>query len=357
MQKLLDLVSVNTALILTITITLVVWVVQEMAGRQFRISVLCSRTQQAISLGNEAGFPAWLRILSGALVASWIFLVVTVYMKRDGDFSLILVSLVIFSGIVSLIDRFVFRERRVQLMGAASVQKVLSCISSESERQSLVNWAETDYLAAEYAKSFFPVLLVVLILRSFLMEPFKIPSASMVPTLQVHDFILVNKFAYGLRLPVLGTKVFPVGMPERGDVMVFFPPNDTRYFIKRVVGLPGDQILLQDNVLYINGVMMKQTLLESDDSSFPPVVVLEEDMQPHVHKMQHWVAPTPQSNYQTVVPEGSYFMMGDNRDNSSDSRFWGMVPERNVVGQAVYVWMHWDSFLHLPSFSRNGLIK
>lgn len=102
---------------------------------------------------------------------------------------------------------------------------------------------------------------------------------------------------------------------------------------------------------------MKQTLLEKDERRWPPVLVKQEDLQPHVHKMQHWADSTPQSSYQTVVPEDSYFMMGDNRDNSSDSRFWGMVPERNVVGQAVYVWLHWESFLHLPSFSRNGVIR
>jgi signal peptidase I len=317
---------------------------------------MCIKSGNAVSLGQDAGFPVWLRILSGILMFSWILLVATMAVKKDGDFALILVALVLFAGLISLIDKIFFRQRRVRLMGSAAVQQVLSKIRVEDEKQSLINWAETDFTAAEYAKSFFPVLLVVLILRSFLLEPFKIPSASMVPTLQVHDFILVNKFAYGLRLPVLGTKILPVGMPERGDVMVFFPPNDPRYFIKRVIGLPGDQIRLDANVLYINGVKMDQVLLYLDNT-MPPQMVMQEDLQPLEHLMQRASLPTQQSNYETVVPDGHYFMMGDNRDNSSDSRFWGMVPESNVVGRAVYVWMHWGGSLSLPSFARNGVIQ
>ena len=357
MQKVFETLSVDVLLAVVIAGTLLIWLVQEVIGRQCRIDQLSARSSQAVSLGQDAGFPVWLRILSGLLIFGWLLLIVTVVVKRDGDFALILVALVLFSGLVSAIDRLFFRQRRVQLMGAVPVQKVLSRIRQESEKQVLINWAESDFTTAEYAKSFFPVLLVVLLLRSFLLEPFKIPSASMVPTLQVHDFILVNKFAYGLRLPVLGTKIFPVGVPERGDVMVFFPPNDKRYFIKRVIGLPGDQIHLQSNVLYINGVKMEQRYLHADDSSMPSQMVMQEDLQPHEHLMQHLSVPTQQSNYDVVVPEGHYFMMGDNRDNSSDSRFWGMVPERNVVGQAVYVWMHWGALLSLPSFSRNGVIQ
>lgn len=348
--------SVDAALVVAIVVTLLVWLAQEVVGRQCRIAQLCARPSQVASLGGEAGFPAWLRVLSGILVASWFLLILAVYVKRDGDFALILVVLVLFAGLVSLVDRLFFRQRRVRLLGAAPVQQVLSRVRAENEKQALIDWAEADFTAAEYAKSFFPVLLVVLVLRSFLLEPFKIPSASMVPTLQVHDFILVNKFAYGLRLPVLGTKILPVGVPKRGDVMVFYPPNDKRYFIKRVIGLPGDQIQLRDNVLYINGVRMEQRLLYVDNTSIPAQMVMEEDLQPLQHLMQHSSVATRQSNYEIVVPDGQYFMMGDNRDNSSDSRFWGMVPERNVVGQAVYVWMHWGTTLSLPSFTRNGVI-
>lgn len=358
MLKILSLPSVNAALVFAIVLTVLVWLLQEWIGRQYRIAQLCARSQQAVSLGADAGFPVWLRILSGLLLVSWVLLGLTVYLKRDGDFALILSALVLFSGWITLMDRVFFRSRRVRLMGAATVQQALSRVRVGSEKQAMVNWAEADFTAAEYAKSFFPVLLVVLILRSFLLEPFKIPSASMVPTLLVHDFILVNKFAYGLRLPVIGTKVLPVSNPERGDVMVFFPPNDKRYFIKRVIGLPGDEVRLQDNVLYINGVKMNQEFIQADNTGNQyPTMIMEENLQPRQHMIQRASIQTPQSNYQTVVPAGHYFMMGDNRDNSSDSRFWGMVPEQNVVGQAVYVWMHWESWLSLPSFSRNGVIQ
>ncbi len=344
---------VNGLLLAAIVITLVVWLLQELVGRGHRINHMKEHLKNALLQGADAGFPLWLRFLSAILLLSWVALIIGVYQKRDGDFALILVALVLFSGAVCLLDYFLFRQRRVQLMGAASVQQVLSHIKDDKEKQNLVDWAETDFLAAEYAKSFFPVLLVVLILRSFLLEPFKIPSASMVPTLQVHDFILVNKFAYGLRLPVLGTKIMPVGMPKRGDVMVFFPPNDKRYFIKRVIGLPGDEITLIDNVLYINGVRMEQQVLRVDPNG---VIGIKENLQPLEHLIQLYPVPTGHSNYHAVVPQGEYFMMGDNRDNSSDSRFWGTVPEENVVGQAVYIWMHWESFLGLPLFSRNGVI-
>lgn len=345
---------VNALLLTAILITLVVWLLQEMIGRRCRVGQLSEPVQQVLTMGSSAGFPVWLRMLSAILSLSWLALAIGVYLKRDGDFALILVALVLFSGVVCLLDYFLFRQRRVKLMGAASVQQVLSRIKADNEKQALVDWAETDFLAAEYAKSFFPVLLVVLILRSFLLEPFKIPSASMVPTLQVHDFILVNKFAYGLRLPVLGTKIMSVGTPKRGDVMVFFPPNDKRYFIKRVIGLPGDEINLVDNVLYINGVRMEQQVLRVDANG---IASIRENLQPLEHLIQLYPVPTGHSNYHTVVPAGNYFMMGDNRDNSSDSRFWGTVPEENIVGQAVYVWMHWESLLGLPLFSRNGVIQ
>jgi len=179
----------------------------------------------------------------------------------------------------------------------------------------------------------------------------------MIPTLEVGDFILVNKYDYGLRLPVSRTKVVSIGKPERGDVMVFFPPNDDRYFIKRVLGLPGDEIRIVDNMVFVNGKKAEQTepspLLED-----PRFVVAEENLSGVTHKIQTGVTPGRLGhNYSIKVPSRHYFMVGDNRDNSSDSRVWGPVPEKNIVGKAVAVWMHWESFTSLPSFSRMGRIK
>jgi signal peptidase I len=210
----------------------------------------------------------------------------------------------------------------------------------------------------ESPSSIFPVLLAVLVLRSFVFEPFQIPSGSMIPTLRVGDFILVDKFSYGLRLPVTGTKVIDIDEPKRGDVMVFFPPNDDRYFIKRVIGLPGDTVEVKNGMLSVNGDQMQQTqhpLLAVTD---PRYVVAMENLDGVVHSMQRRISPGRLSkSFYKVVPQGHYFMMGDNRDNSSDSRVWGTVPEENIVGKAVAVWMHWDKFFSLPSFELVGKIK
>ena len=209
----------------------------------------------------------------------------------------------------------------------------------------------------EFMGSMAPVLGLVLVLRSFVVEPFQIPSSSMVPTLKVGDFILVNKWTYGIRLPVIRNKIIEMNSPERGDVMVFFPPHEERYFIKRVIGLPGDEIHVLNGVLYINGDKMTQKVL-ADEQAAPRSVVMTEDLTGVEHAMQKRLLPTRLSqNFTAVVPEGHYFMMGDNRDNSSDSRVWGPVPEDRIVGRAFARWMFWDKFLSLPSFERAGKIQ
>ena len=208
----------------------------------------------------------------------------------------------------------------------------------------------------EFFASLAPVLGFVLILRSFIIEPFQIPSRSMVPTLKVGDFILVSKWNYGVRLPVIRTKIFDVSSPQRGDVIVFFPPHEDRYFIKRLVGLPGDKVQVINGVLYVNDRMMKQT--KSDlDAGAPRSVVMNENLDDVEHSIQKRVPPTRLSqNFATLVPQGHYFMMGDSRDNSSDSRVWGPVPEERIVGKAFARWMFWDSYTSIPSFSRAGAI-
>lgn len=209
----------------------------------------------------------------------------------------------------------------------------------------------------EFAASLAPVLGLVLVLRSFMIEPFQIPSKSMVPTLKVGDFILVSKWSYGLRLPVLRTKIFDVDSPKRGDVVVFFPPHEERYFIKRLVGLPGDKIQVINGKLYVNNAAMPQTDTIVDTGASRSQVMME-DLDGVEHLIQKRVPPTRMSqNFSTLVPQGHYFMMGDNRDNSSDSRVWGPVPEERIVGKAFARWMFWDDFLSVPSFSRAGKIQ
>jgi signal peptidase I len=208
----------------------------------------------------------------------------------------------------------------------------------------------------EFIGSLAPILGVVLILRSFILEPFQIPTRSMVPTLKAGDFILVNKWVYGLRLPAVRTKIVDISSPERGDVVVFFPPHQDRYFIKRLVGLPGDKINVINGVLYVNNQKMQQTAVPEEPQS-PRTVVMTENLDGVQHLMQKRSSPTRLSqNFSTIVPEGHYFMMGDNRDNSSDSRVWGPVPESHLVGKAFARWMFWDKFASIPSFDRVGRI-
>lgn len=204
----------------------------------------------------------------------------------------------------------------------------------------------------ENAKSLTPVLLLVFVIRSFLFEPFQIPSGSMERTLLVGDFILVNKYTYGIRLPIIRTKVLDVNEPQRGDVMVFFPPHKDQYFIKRVIGLPGDRIDYRDKVLYINGVEQEQSPLPGRKRSL--YVQKMEKLGDVEHQIQQNIAAPTGGEFPLTVPENHYFMMGDNRDNSADSREWGPVPEARIVGKAVAIWMHKEPGWNLPSFGRAG---
>ncbi len=210
-----------------------------------------------------------------------------------------------------------------------------------------------DPAIVEYAQSFFPVLLFVLVLRSFVAEPYQIPSESMVPTLLVGDFILVNKYSYGLRLPVFGTKIVDIGEPERGDVMVFVPPHDPRYFIKRVVGIPGDRVVYENKILYINGQRLEYKLVEADPSLCTRGRLCEyvETLDGRSHSILKHRGGERTRTWE--IPPGKYLMLGDNRDRSQDSRLWGLASEENIVGKAVAIWMHKDPGFNLPNFQRN----
>lgn len=217
--------------------------------------------------------------------------------------------------------------------------------------------------ATEQVGSFFPVLLFVLVIRTFVFEPFRIPSSSMMPTLLTGDFIYVNKFSYGLKLPVLHDTIIEIGKPKRGDIIVFRYPNDQSVdYIKRVVGIPGDKISYntRKKKLYINGKQIEQELIGTydglmDDPANKSLIKKYEQLGDKKHLMftENNKYP-PFVNTEIVVPEGKYFAMGDNRDNSSDSRFWGFVPERNLVGRAVFIWMHWRDTDFFEGLKRIG---
>ena len=281
----------------------------------------------------------------------------------DFDFALLLVILTAVTGVVWLIDRLFFQNRR-KARAAAMAQAE----GSEAERQLRMQELLREPVIVEYARSFFPVILIVLLFRSFFAEPFKIPSGSMMPTLLVGDFILVNKFAYGLRLPVLGTKIVPIGEPQRGDVFVFRYPNpdhDPRKngedYIKRVIGLPGDEISYRNKTLYVNGKEIPQSYVgpfvgSGDEGRRMAGAEIHREMLPgaeHQTLVSRMIMAGREGTW--TVPAGHYFAMGDNRDNSEDSRYWGFVPEENLVGKAFVIWMNWDGGI---DFKRIGtLIK
>jgi signal peptidase I len=218
-------------------------------------------------------------------------------------------------------------------------------------------WLKKENGFFEFAASLGPIFGLVLLLRSFVMEPFQIPSKSMVPTLKVGDFIVVSKWSYGLRLPVIRNKIFELGRPDRGDVVVFFPPHESRYFIKRLVGLPGDNISVVNGRLYVNNKIIKQSVSDIEPGNSRSLVTME-DLRGVEHLVQKHITPSRLSqNFSTTVPQDHYFMMGDNRDNSSDSRVWGPVPEDRIVGKAVARWLFWDDFFSIPSFERAGSIN
>jgi signal peptidase I len=262
------------------------------------------------------------------------------------SFALFLLLLLLVTGLVWLLDKYVLRKTRAT--GAKEPWWV------------------------EYSVSFFPVILIVFLLRSFLVEPFKIPSGSMIPTLLVGDFILVNKFAYGIRLPVANVKLFDIGSPQHGDVMVFrYPEDGSLDYIKRVVGLPGDRIEYRNKRLTVNGrevplrqaedYLMRERMqyarryVEKLDGVEHDILLEREDLPPRPSRRFETTEYFRNCVYNSsgvacTVPPGHYFMMGDNRDNSSDSRVWGFVPDANIVGKAFFIWLNLNELGRFGSF-------
>ena len=296
-----------------------------------------------------------------------------------GNFALILFVLMVITGVIWFLDVFYLAKQRRAAADRALAEfdarnakltadgiKVDSSISRAAIESGLLR--QPTWI--EYSGSFFPVIALVFFLRSFLYEPFKIPSSSMVPTLLVGDLILVNKFTYGIRLPVLNKKVIQINDPQRGDVMVFkYPLDMSQDYIKRVVGVPGDKITYENKRLTVNDVEVKYTALDDyleedrlvynkqfeenltgashrilNNEKAPPVNLSDVKQFPHSDACTYRY-----EGFTCVVPQGNYFMMGDNRDNSADSRYWGFVPDKNIVGKAFFVWMNLGNLRRIGS--------
>jgi signal peptidase I len=307
--------------------------------------------------------PAWLRVIYTVLPVLVIGAALKLFRSERLDFSLVLVAVSAGGGVIWALDAFVLR--RLRASAAATAGKSAQDVPEPG--------------IVDYARSMVPVVVFVLVLRSFLFEPFRIPSDSMMPTLQSGDFILVNKFHYGLRLPVLNTKILSINEPQRGDVVVFrYPPDPAINYIKRVVGLPGDRVKVISDRIYVNDVPLEEKELQRySDGCYENMRLSEVHTGKHVHRILACHSPDflptsqlPSCNRdigrsypcsepdaalaaasgwtdrgdheEMVVPAGHYLMIGDNRDNSADGREWGFVPEANLVGSARRVWLNFD---------------
>jgi signal peptidase I len=348
----------NLAAILSAT-TGILWVLEA-----FTLGL--RRYSSAIALtGADAGSDAVVQAISEPKWVDWLgklflySLLPLLYLsiRKSMDFSILLSIASAATGIVvmaNLVSVGVLR-RKLLVMAAerfSSDDPALDAIAQEP-------------IVIESSKSFFPVLLFVLVLRSFIAEPFQIPSGSMKPTLLIGDFIVVNKFAYGLKMPVTGTMLYEMGHPETGDLIVFKPPHEPKKtFIKRVVGLPGDHIRFdyRRKRLWINDVEVSTRYLADESLDGEPVRLFEEQLGEGSHQIykayrntrlsEEWIPETG-----VVVPPGKYFVMGDNRDNSYDSRYWRFVDEQAVLGKAFAIWLHWPKLSSLPSITRNGVVN
>ncbi len=298
------------------------------------------------------------------------------------NFALIMFVLLVITGMVWLAEIYFFRPRRKAAATiAVSALEARSGMPAMAQDEEALARARKEVAEShlrqpwwiEYAVSFFPVILIVFLLRSFLVEPFKIPSGSMLPTLFIGDFILVNKYTYGVRIPIINKKIVDINHPQRGDVMVFrYPENPSQDYIKRVVGTPGDTIVYRDKRLTINGSEINTTadgdynyveggLNFTAAQRFSEVlgqsrhtILTQGDMPPvHIGGVNQFPfrenCVYNENGFTCKVPAGHYFMMGDNRDRSSDSRYWGFVPDENIVGKAFFIWFNFEEFKRIGS--------
>ena len=278
-----------------------------------------------------------------------------IYFISTRNFEFVLTFAVIFSGIIWLLDKFLFRRLREMRHQRVLVENRGKLSISQKE------FFSSEPLLTDYSKSFFWVLLLVLVLRSFVFEPFRIPTGSLEPTLIPGDFILVNKYAYGLRLPVANKTIIPIGKPKRGDIVVFhWPVNPNVDFIKRAVAIPGDKVSYINKVFYINGQEADQTLQQDFDYALEngrsvSAKKFEENLLGVKHGIYR-IPSRPGEDFEDLeVPLGMYLMVGDNRDDSDDSRFWGFVSEDLIVGKPIWVLFNWKQKSFGINWSRIGL--
>jgi signal peptidase I len=344
---------------LTQWLTLVAWIALPLTVIGMLDDWFLRPRRRLAALPAAAAEPGWLRVVYAVLPIAIFGAVLRMLVSEQLDFSLVLALVTLVSALVWALDRWLFaplRNRRASQRGLAPGSVPLPT-------------------TVDYARSFLPVAALVLVVRAFIFEPFRIPSDSMMPTLLDGDFIVVNKWAYGLRLPVLDRKIVSVGEPQRGDVVVFhYPPDPSVNFIKRVVGLPGDAVQVRDDQLIINGqpVPIGEERRYSD-GCYQNLRIATEQLGTHRHQTlscrssEELIGPPLSScnrkldrSYQCDeagagtladrndtarelrVPAGQYLMIGDNRDNSLDGRFWGFVPEDHLVGRAARIWFNWD---------------
>jgi signal peptidase I len=274
------------------------------------------------------GYSRSLLILALIVLASCLFI------GRFG-FPLFLISAIGITGMIALIDLLFFSRKRKQKGKAVPV-------------------------IVDNSRAFFAILLFVFVIRSFVVQPFRVPTGSLEPTVLPNDFVVVNQFAYGLRFPILNRKIVNIGEPKRGDIVVFHYPIDPKTdYVKRMIGIPGDHIVYRNKVLTINGKKVSQRFLHRGMDFEPPDVyipvdVKEENLDGVKHEILVRREDGDMMEVDLVVPEDQYFVMGDNRDNSADSRYWGFVPDENLVGKAFLIWFSWDSTHHWVRWSRIG---